>query len=100
MSPLRIYLVQEAASVDIPHLDAPPPITRKYLSLVRMKGDGVDGMAGVKGTGVISSLFTCESGWRMILEHMPDGASQNRILWSYPAVARMTLITLAAGSCK
>ena len=188
VSPLRIYLVQEAASVDIPHLDAPPPITRKYLSLVRMKGDGVDGMAGVKGTGggrtakvikldgaifraavqvsavametqaghrrpvslegqnrppppplaaaseadgvptpappppppameysrmvglpaaarnclsgVISSLFTCESGWRMILEHMPDGASQNRILWSYPAVARMTLITLAAGSCK
>ena len=51
VSPLRIYLVQEAASVDIPHLDAPPPITRKYLSLVRMKGDGVDGMAGVKGTG-------------------------------------------------
>ena len=43
-------------------------------------------------SGVISNLLTCESGYFSILWHIPLGASQNRIRWSKPAVAKMTLI--------
>jgi hypothetical protein len=43
-------------------------------------------------SGVISNRLTCESGYLMMREQTPEGASQKRILWSKPAVAKTTLI--------